>query len=208
MSNPLESLIEHPAPLSRLRAGLLDRGGREGIVDAVYTYVDTPIGPVRIAASTHGVVRVGFSHETDVLEKVAAAVGPRILRAESLPGQAATSPAPAEGVLALAVTEIREYFAGVRREFTVPIDLHLGGFRGRVVRELATIEYGRKTSYKDLATQVGNAGAVRAVGSACAHNPIPIFLPCHRVVRTDGTWGNYRGGAEAKTYLLELERAA
>jgi len=115
---------------------------------------------------------------------------------------------PAAQILDRASAELTEYFAGEREEFTVPVDLRLTGFRGEVVQFLPRIGYGRRASYKELACEVGNPGAVRAVGSACANNPIPIILPCHRVVRSDGSWGNYRGGPAAKTFLLELERSA
>ncbi len=192
--------------VAALQTELLERGEREGLIDAVHRVLDTPIGPVRVAASDRGIVQLGFSHETDFLRKVAQEVGPRILHAEASAGAYPPTTETARGLLELAEVELREYFTGSRREFTVPIDLHLSGFRGQVVRALSNLEYGRRASYKEIAAYVGNPGAVRAVGSACARNPIPIFLPCHRVVRSDGTWGNYRGGPEAKTFLLELER--
>lgn len=214
----LESLSASPVPIGQLRAHLVDRAVEEGIVDGLYRSVETPIGAVMIVTSPHGVVRLGFPHEKDVIEKAAAETGPRIFAAPAAPAPSASAASeapdrtaafrsPALDVLDAATTEISEYFAGTRRNFDVPIDLRLHGFRGEVVRELGTIGYGERASYKALAQQVGNPGAVRAVGSACANNPVPIFLPCHRVVRSDGTWGNYRGGSEAKTYLLNLERA-
>lgn len=208
MTEYLNSLAHHPAPLASLQAELIARGEQEDVVDAVYRRVDTPIGTLLVAATSRGIARLGFSHETDALEKLAADAGPRILPAGPAIHDPAERRAPAQEVLDRGTCELQEYFAGRRRAFTVPLDLHLAGFRGEVVRALATLEYGRRVSYKELAEQVGNPGAVRAVGSACAGNPIPIFLPCHRVVRSDGTWGNYRGGEQAKTYLLDLERAA
>lgn len=205
MMEPLDRLSTIPAPLGELRATLIGRAEEEGIVDALYRPVDTPIGPLMIVASARGVVRVGFSHESDVVDQAAAQVGQRILAAAPcLPAH----PTPALEVLEHAAAELEEYFAGTRREFDVPVDLHLRGFRGQVLRALSGIGYGSRASYKQMAESVGNPGAVRAVGSACANNPVPIFLPCHRVVRSDGTWGNYRGGREAKTFLLDLERAA
>lgn len=209
MTEYLTALAHQPVPLASLQAELIARGEQENVVDAVYRHVDTPIGTIFVAATPRGIARLGFSHETDALQKLTTDVGPRTLPAGPAPtNPLGERPATAEEMLDRGTFELQEYFAGNRRAFTVPIDLHLAGFRGDVVRALATIDYGRRASYKELAEQIGNPGAVRAVGSACASNPIPIFLPCHRVVRSDGTWGNYRGGEEAKTYLLELERAA
>ena len=105
--------------------------------------------------------------------------------------------------------EIEEYFAGNRRGFDLPLDFALSsGFRQVVQRHLSDIAYGHTESYKDVAEIVGNPRAVRAVGTACATNPLPVVVPCHRVLRTDGTLGGYVGGAEAKAILLNLERAA
>lgn len=102
--------------------------------------------------------------------------------------------------------QLAEYFAGERREFDVPLDLHgVTPFRAEVLRELAKVPYGEITTYAELARAVGNPKAVRAVGSACATNPLPILIPCHRVLRADGSLGGYRGGTEAKRFLLRLE---
>lgn len=102
--------------------------------------------------------------------------------------------------------QIDEYFHGKRREFDMPIDWSLTiGFRGQVQRALTAIDYGQTESYGEVARRLGNPGAVRAVGSACATNPLPIVVPCHRVLRSDGSLGGYRGGTEAKQILLELE---
>lgn len=102
--------------------------------------------------------------------------------------------------------QLREYFAGERREFDVPLDLHgVTPFRAEVLRELSKVPYGETTTYAELARAAGNPKAVRAVGSACATNPLPILIPCHRVLRADGSLGGYRGGTEAKRFLLRLE---
>lgn len=207
MKDLIENLRNEPAPMERLREALITEAQDEGIVDALYRYVDSPIGPLFLAATGHGVVRLGFSHETDAPDLVARDVGSRVIEAAAQPGAHVPAPGTPLAVLDNASTELAEYFAGVRQEFTVPIDLRMAGFRGEVVTALAGIGYGHRRSYKELAVSLGNPGATRAVGSACANNPIPIFLPCHRVVRSDGTWGNYRGGPDAKTYLLELEAA-
>lgn len=168
-------------------------------MDGAYTYIDSPIGTLFVAASTRGVVRVGFEDEPDPIVLASADVGGTLTPLEE--ADEATSE-----VLNEAVAELGEYFAGDRTTFSVPIDLHMAGFRGQVVRALADITYGQRATYKEIADDLGNPGATRAVGSACANNPIPIILPCHRVVRSDGTWGQYRGGPEAKTYLLAMEQ--
>ena len=102
--------------------------------------------------------------------------------------------------------QLREYFAGQRREFDLPLDLSgVTPFRAEVLRELSKVPYGETTTYAELARAVGNPKAVRAVGSACATNPLPILIPCHRVLRADGSLGGYRGGEAAKRFLLRLE---
>lgn len=207
MKDLIENLRNEPAPMSRLRQALITEGQEEGIVDAVYRYVDSPIGQLFLAATEQGVVRLGFSHETDAVDLVARDVGPRVIEAPAQPAPHTPAPGTPLAVLDNASIELAEYFAGTRQDFAVPIDLRMAGFRGDVVTALAGIAYGQRRTYKQLAEALGNPGATRAVGSACANNPIPIFLPCHRVVRADGTWGNYRGGPDAKTYLLELEAA-
>jgi methylated-DNA-[protein]-cysteine S-methyltransferase len=142
-------------------------------------------------------VRVAFEREghAAVLERLAADISPRILRAgQRLDG---------------AARQLEEYFARRRRAFDVPLDLQLAhGFRRSVLGHLRAIPYGATVSYAALARAAGNPGAVRAAASACAHNPLPLVVPCHRVVRSDGTSGEYRGGAEAKRVLLVLEGAA
>lgn len=185
-----------PAHLAALRARLAADATAAGLVDATYEVVDTPIGPLLIVATDRGVVRVAFEGEDHdaVLADLAATIGPRILQA----------PEPS-----VAATQVAEYFAGRRRAFELPLDLRLvTGFRHDVVAHLAAIPYGTTASYATVAADVGNPGAVRAVGTACARNPVPILLPCHRVVRADGTPGRYRGGDAAKRLLLALESAA
>ena len=140
----------------------------------------SPIGPLRFVASERGLSRVCFEEEPLPID--------------------APSDHPA------AAQQLREYFAGTRREFTVPLDLRgVTAFREAVLRELMTVPYGETTTYAELARAVGNPRAVRAVGSACAANPLPLFIPCHRVLRSDGQLGGYRGGVEAKRFLLRME---
>jgi methylated-DNA-[protein]-cysteine S-methyltransferase len=108
-----------------------------------------------------------------------------------------------------AARQVEEYFAGTRHRFDLPLDYRLsGGFRRTVQQLLPSIEYGHTLSYKQVAELVGNPKAVRAVGTACATNPLPVVVPCHRVLRTDGALGGYIGGLDAKTTLLALEKEA
>jgi methylated-DNA-[protein]-cysteine S-methyltransferase len=180
----------------RLRARLVADAEREGILDIAYRTVDTPVGSLLLAATPAGLVRVAYDsagHE-DALATLAARVSPRILQA----------PARLDPV----ARQLDEYFAGTRRSFDVPLDLRLAsGFRRAVLDHLAEIGYGRTESYAEVAAAAGSPRAVRAVGTACATNPVPVVLPCHRVVRADGSPGGYAGGPEAKRTLLALEAA-
>lgn len=180
----------------RLHARLTAAAARDGLLDVAYRTVDTPVGALLLAATEVGLVRVvydGVGHDT-ALESLAATVSPRILHA---PGR-----------LDDVSSQLDEYFAGRRRSFDVPLDLRLAsGFRRAVLTHLADIDYGRTWSYAQVATAAGSPRAVRAVGTACATNPVPVVLPCHRVVRSDGSPGGYVGGAEAKHTLLTLEAA-
>ncbi|MFW5417916.1 methylated-DNA--[protein]-cysteine S-methyltransferase [Nocardiopsis sp. CNT-189] len=183
--------------LARLHTALAARAADEGVLDVAYRTLDTPVGPLLLAATARGLVRVAFEREgfDTVLEALAAKVSPRVLEA------------PAR--LDPAAAELEEYFAGRRHGFDVPLDHALSsGFRRIVQRCLPQIGYGRTRSYKEVAELVGNPKAVRAVGTACATNPLPVVVPCHRVLRTDGGLGGYIGGLEAKTTLLALENAA
>jgi len=183
-----------PDDLSRLHADLAARAARAGLVDVAYRTLDGPLGSLLLAATPAGLVRVAFAvqgHDA-VLTDLAARVSPRILAA----------PARLDDV----ARQLDEYFAGRRRTFDVPLDLRLvGGFRRVVVEHLADIGYAHTASYASMAAAAGSPRAVRAVGTACALNPVPVVVPCHRVVRSDGTPGQYAGGADAKLALLELE---
>jgi methylated-DNA-[protein]-cysteine S-methyltransferase len=190
-----------PAPDHRevdaLRAGLAARADADGVLDLAYRAVDSPIGSLLLAASPAGLVRVAFEREGQdaVLAELATAISPRILHSGRRTDAVAR--------------ELDEYFAGRRRAFDVPVDLQLvHGFRLAVISHLRDIAYGATKSYAQVASAAGNAAAVRAVGTACGHNPVPVVVPCHRVVRSDGTIGQYRGGPEAKATLLALEGAA
>lgn len=183
--------------LDVLRRRLADDADREQLLDVAYRTVDTPVGVLLIASTPVGVVRITFEREDHdaVLASLAAAISPRILRSGRRTDDVAR--------------QIDEYFGGRRRAFDVPIDLQLvTGFRRAVVAALPAIGYGSTRTYAEVAASAGNPKAVRAVGSACSHNPVPIVVPCHRVVRTGGGVGEYLGGTAAKVALLALEAAA
>jgi methylated-DNA-[protein]-cysteine S-methyltransferase len=177
--------------------GALRAAQAEGLLDIAYRIVDSPVGALLIAATELGLVRVAYAsegHDT-VLQSLADRISPRILLA---PGRLDT-----------AARQLDEYFSGKRRDFGVPLDWRLSaGFRNTVLRHLPEIGYGHTVSYAAVAKLAGNPNAVRAVGSACATNPLPVVVPCHRVVRSDGAMGGYLGGVEAKRILLTLEAAA
>jgi methylated-DNA-[protein]-cysteine S-methyltransferase len=181
----------------RLRDRLAAAADAAGILDVAYRTVDTPVGSLLLAATGQGLVRVAYptqNHDA-VLDQLAAKVSPRVLRA------------PAR--LDAAAREIDEYFAGQRTRFDLPLDLRLcTGFRRLVISRLPGISYGATASYAAMAAAAGSPRAVRAVGTACAANPLPVVMPCHRVVRSDGSLGGYAGGTEAKRILLTLEGAS
>lgn len=184
--------------LANLRARLAVAAVNDGVLDVAYTTVDTPVGLLLLAATELGLVRVAYANENhdQVIQNLADQISPRILRA------------PAR--LADVAAQLEEYFAGQRRAFDVPLDWRLTrGFRSIVLHHLATdLGYGQTASYGTVARLAGNPAAVRAVGSACATNPLPVVVPCHRVVRSDGSMGGYLGGLDAKRTLLTLEAAA
>lgn len=185
------------ATLGRLHARLAAAAEADDALDVGYRTLDTPIGTVLLAATPVGLVRVAFAREglDAVLESLSARVSPRVL---SAPGR-----------LDAATRQLDEYFAGRRHAFELPLDRQLSaGFRATVLERLSQIAYGATRSYREVAVEAGRPTAVRAVGSACATNPLPIVVPCHRVLRSDGTLGGYLGGLDAKRALLDLEHAA
>jgi methylated-DNA-[protein]-cysteine S-methyltransferase len=180
----------------RLRRRLVDAANAADLLDVAYRTLDTPVGPLLLAATPRGLVRIAYARENHdlVLDGLARDVSPRILR----------DPARLDG----AARQIEEYFAARRRAFDVPLDLQLSrGFRRMILSQLLAIEYGQTASYAALARAAGHPRAVRAAGSACASNPLPVVVPCHRVVRSDGSIGQYIGGADVKRALLALEGA-
>ncbi|HEX3815812.1 MAG TPA: methylated-DNA--[protein]-cysteine S-methyltransferase [Mycobacteriales bacterium] len=196
--NVLDNLAwASPEQLDRLRNQLTVAAQDGGILDIAYRTVASPVGSLLLAATDRGLVRVAFASEgyDTVLQELSDRVSPRILNA----------PARLDGT----AHELEEYFAGRRRTFDVALDWRLStGFRNAVLHQLIDIGYGDTASYSAIAQSAGSPRAVRAVGSACATNPLPLIVPCHRVVRSDGSMGGYRGGPDAKRVLLDLEAAA
>ena len=183
--------------LSDLKRKLAQTADERGTLEVAYRIVDSPVGPLLLAATNKGLVRVAYENENfdSVLDSLASKVSPRVME---LPEK-----------LDAAAFELQEYFAGIRRTFDLPLDHSLSsGFRRTVQSLLPEIAFGETRTYKEVAELVGNPKAVRAVGTACATNPLPVVVPCHRVLRTDGGLGGYIGGLDAKTALLNLERAA
>lgn len=182
------------AAMGRLRSGLAARAQQEELLDVAYRTVETPVGRVLLAATQEGLVKVAFAvqdHDA-VLQHLSDAVSPRILSAPRRLDETSR--------------QLDEYFAGRRRRFELPLDWRLSkGFRRDVLARLPEIGYGRTESYAQVAAAAHSPRAVRAVGTACATNPLPLVLPCHRVVRSDGSMGQYAGGADAKRTLLALE---
>ncbi len=175
---------------------LADRMGAEGLADVSYATAESPFGPLLLAASRRGLMRVAFPEEDvdSVLERLARRVSPRIVEA----------PAPLDPVR----RELDEYFSGRRREFELDLDWTLvGPFGRRVLRVTSEIPYGGVQSYGEVAADAGSPRGSRAAGNALGSNPIPIVIPCHRVLRTGGALGGYGGGLERKRWLLELEGA-
>jgi methylated-DNA-[protein]-cysteine S-methyltransferase len=183
--------------LARLHRKLEQAAENEDLLDVAYRTVDSPVGTLLLAATPLGLVRVAYDVEGHdrVLDTLANRLSPRVLRAPKR--------------LDAVARELDEYFGGRRRSFDLPLDLSLSkGFRLLVQQHLPSIEYAQTRSYGQVAELVGNPKAVRAVGTACASNPLPVVLPCHRVLRADGTPGGYVGGPAAKATLLSLEAAA
>jgi methylated-DNA-[protein]-cysteine S-methyltransferase len=180
--------------LTTLYSRLVAQAEAEGLLDVAYCTLDTPVGTLLLAATPTGLVRVAYEREGHdaVLQDLAGKISPRILRA---PGR-----------LDEVACQLEDYFAGRRTTFDLRLDLSLSaGFRRSVLAYLPAISYGHTASYQTVAAAVDNPKAVRAVGTACATNPLPVVIPCHRVIRSDGHLGAYLGGPEIKHQLLDLE---
>jgi methylated-DNA-[protein]-cysteine S-methyltransferase len=176
---------------------LAERASREGLLDVAYATVETPVGSMVVAATEKGLVRVALPGEQldGVLTELAARVSPRVI---AYPKR-----------LDEARRELDQYFEGRRQRFEIPLDWRLSnaGFYRRVLRATAKVPFGEVITYTQAARRAGSPRAVRAAGSALGSNPIPIVVPCHRVIRMGGDIGNYGGGPELKRFLLDLEHA-
>jgi methylated-DNA-[protein]-cysteine S-methyltransferase len=182
------------ADLDAIAAGFADRAEGEGLLDVAYAETDSPFGSVLLAATPRGLVKLGLPNQDpeQVLGDLASKVSPRILE----------QPARFDEVR----RELDLYFEGKLHDFDLPLDWQLSeGFRRRVLRSIARIPYGKTATYSEMAKRAGSERAVRAAGSACGANPIPIVVPCHRVLRVGGALGGYGGGVEMKEGLLKLE---
>jgi len=177
---------------------------REGLLDIAITHMDSPIGDLLLASTTVGLVRVSFvstpaggdgvGHD-ETLEDLAARISPRIIEA----------PKRLDAVR----RQLDEYFDAKRQRFDVPIDWRLVGEWGRkILGACAAIPFGEVRTYGEMAAAAGSPKASRAAGTALGHNPVPVVVPCHRVVRSDGSIGQYLGGTETKVWLLTMESAA
>lgn len=186
-----------PEQLRLLHNRLAETAQQDGVLDVAYRTVDSPVGPLLLAATDAGLVRVAFESENHdaVLQLLADRISPRILGARSR--------------LDTQARQLEEYFGGRRQSFDLPLDWRLSaGFRRAVLSHLREIGYGHTASYAAVARLAGNPKAVRAAASACATNPLPVVVPCHRVIYSDGRPGRYRGGEAAKLALLTLEGAS
>jgi methylated-DNA-[protein]-cysteine S-methyltransferase len=186
----------NPTGADALAQEFVRRADQEGLLDVAYTEIDSPVGRLLLAATPRGLVRVTFPVEAPekVLEQLAASVSPRLLE----------SPARLDDVR----RELERYFEGRQSNFDLPLDWQLThGFYRKVLRATARIPFGETRSYSEMATKAGSPRAVRATGTALGSNPLPIIVPCHRVLRSGGALGGYGGGLEVKQALLELEGA-
>jgi methylated-DNA-[protein]-cysteine S-methyltransferase len=193
-------LLRFPPPPDRLSQDLRDRlatrAADEGLLDIAYRIVDSHIGRLLLAATAEGLVRVAFEREgfDQVLSGLAGRISPRVLAGSKRLDDAAR--------------QIEGYLDGSLTQFDLELDLRLtSGFRRDVLQHLRTIPYGTTESYAQAAVAAGRPRAVRAAASACSHNPLPLVVPCHRIVRSDGSFGEYLGGADVKRALLAMERA-
>jgi methylated-DNA-[protein]-cysteine S-methyltransferase len=198
MSDELERrLSSRGAPdldVEQLRAVLARRAAADGLLDVAYGTYDSPLGPLTVFVTPRGLVRLSYPGETidDQLDELAVLISPRVMAA----------PDRTDDVR----RQLDAYFGGTRHDFELPIDWRLlRGFRADVLRATSRIPFGSVVSYRDVAAAAGSANAYRAAGNALGSNPIPIVVPCHRVVHSGGGLGGYTGGLERKQFLLRLE---
>jgi methylated-DNA-[protein]-cysteine S-methyltransferase len=190
----IAALEAPPIDFTAVAARVSTEADREGLVEVAWARADSPIGELLVAATDEGLVRVGWTDDDYdwMLNGLAEAIGPRVVEA----------PARLDPVR----RQLDEYFAGERRHFDLELDWRLShGFTRKVLTACAAIPFGETRSYAEMATAAGSPRAFRAAGSALGSNPIPVVVPCHRVLRSGGALGGYGGGLPAKRTLLELE---
>jgi methylated-DNA-[protein]-cysteine S-methyltransferase len=202
MTADLERELTRRAPAGDTEAAaaaarrVVERAASDELADLTYTLVPSPLGELAAVGSRRGLLCLHFDAERidELLETLSGAVSPRIVESRTR--------------LHSVERQLDEYFAGRRKRFELPLDWTLTrGFTRKVLRATARIPYGRASTYAEMAAKAGSPRAVRAAGNALGANPIPIVVPCHRVLRTGGGLGGYGGGLERKQFLLELEGA-
>jgi methylated-DNA-[protein]-cysteine S-methyltransferase len=184
------------ADLERATRDLVARAQSDGLIDVAYADVDSPFGRLLVAGTDRGIVKLGLPNlpADEVLTELVERISPRVLEA----------PRRLDG----ARRELEAYFEGKLHDFGVPVDWRLShGFRNKALHAVARIPYGETRSYSEIARDAGNPRAFRAAGTACGSNPVPLIVPCHRVVQAGGAPGNYGGGPEMKRALLTFEGA-
>ncbi|MGK2932032.1 MAG: methylated-DNA--[protein]-cysteine S-methyltransferase [Solirubrobacterales bacterium] len=186
-----------PEAWNRIRGDLAAKAGKAGLIDVAYEIHDSPFGPLVVGATESGLVRIGLSVESEaaVLEDLARRISGRIMKAD-------------RSQITKARVQLDQYFEGKRKKFRLKLDWQLvHGFHREVLAATNEIPFGSTRSYTEVAVEAGSPKAVRATGSALATNPLPIVVPCHRVLKSDGQVGSYLGGSSMKKELLDLEKA-
>lgn len=196
ISDQIEQELRLSAPAPAELPDVSKAAAAAGLLDVAYATLDSPVGTLLVAVTPRGLVRLAYldagEEEASVLEQLAATVSPRVLAAPRKLDEPRR--------------ELDQYFAGRRRQFELPLDWQLTrGFGRRVLEATARIPYGATATYKQMATEAGNARAYRAAGNALGSNPIPIIVPCHRILHSGGGLGGYTGGLERKRVLLAVE---
>ena len=177
-----------------LRAAIARRAAEDGLLDVAYGTYESPLGPLTVFVTPRGLVRLSYPGEPieSQLDELAALISPRVMAAPERTDEVRR--------------QLDDYFGGTRRDFELPVDWRLlHGFRGQVLKATARIPFGKVSSYREIATRAGSPNAYRAAGNALGSNPVPIVVPCHRVLHAGGGLGGYTGGLERKRFLLELE---
>ena len=183
-----------PIDTDLLRAALSRRAAEDGLLDVAYGTYESPLGPLTVFVTPRGLVRLSYPGEPieSQLDELAARISPRVMAAPERTDEVRR--------------QLDGYFGGTRQDFELPIDWRLlRGFRGQVLKATARIPFGTVSSYREIATMAGSPNAYRAAGNALGSNPVPIVVPCHRVLHAGGGLGGYTGGLERKRFLLELE---